>query len=94
MSSRPVLATITSVPSSATNVTVLAANAARKGAIITNISTAILYVRFGSAAATTTDFTAQLPATTGYYEVPFGYTGQITGIWASANGTANVTELS
>jgi hypothetical protein len=28
-----------------------------------------------------------------YYEVPFGYTGRIDGIWASANGNARVTEM-
>jgi hypothetical protein len=31
----------------------------------------------------------------GYYEVPFGYTGQLTGIWASDpnDGSARVTEI-
>ena len=28
-----------------------------------------------------------------YYEIPFGYTGIITGIWASVTGGLNVTEL-
>ena len=31
----------------------------------------------------------------GYYEVPFGYTGQLTGIWATdpGDGAARVTEI-
>jgi len=28
-----------------------------------------------------------------YYEVPFGYTGALKGIWASATGAARITEL-
>ena len=85
----------TSVASSATSVTILAANPARRGASIANTSTAILYLRFnsaGGAATATTAHTVQMASNT-YYEVPFGYTGIITGIWASANGQANVTEF-
>lgn len=83
----------TSVASSATAVTILAANANRKGASISNTSTAILYLLLATGTATaTTSHTVQLASNT-YYEVPFGYTGIITGIWASANGSANVTEF-
>ena len=87
--------TITSVVGIATSTTILAANAARLGAIITNSSTAILYLRYGSSAAANSagNYTIAVPISGGSHEVPYGYTGQITGIWASANGFANITEI-
>lgn len=88
-------ATESGVAASATNVTVLAANAARRGATITNdSSSATVFVRLSATAATTGSggYTVVLPAGA-YYEVPFNYTGQINGIWTSAAGFANVTEL-
>lgn len=88
--------TLSNVASSASSVTLLAANALRKGATIVNDSTAILFVKFGSTASTTS-FTVELPArsatASSYYEVPFSYSGVITGIWASATGSARVTEI-
>ncbi|NBN87533.1 MAG: hypothetical protein EBV32_00340 [Proteobacteria bacterium] len=84
--------TTTSVASSASSVTVLAANVNRKGLSVSNISTAKLYLSFTSPATTTNCF----------IEVPAGafllldqqciVTNAIYGIWASANGTAQVTE--
>ena len=85
-------ATLSNVASSATNVTVLAANANRKGAIIVNDSTAYLYLKFG-ATATTSSYTVKLYPDD-YYEVPEPvYVGIIDGIWSAANGSARVTEL-
>lgn len=83
--------TPTTVASSATNATILAANSNRKGATIWNDSTATLFIEFGTT-ATTSAFTAKLYAG-GYYEVPFHYTGVISGIWSAANGNALVREL-
>lgn len=83
--------TTTTVASSATSVTLLASNNARMGASIFNDSTAILYVKFG-ATASTTSFIAKLQPDD-LYEVPFGYTGIIDGIWASATGNARITEI-
>ena len=83
---------VASVTSAAANTTLLAANSARRGAMIFNESTSVLYLKLGSASSVTS-YTAIIPAN-GYYEVPFGYTGVITGIWASANGAARVTEVS
>lgn len=81
----------TRVASSATVVTLKAANASRRSLSIYNESTAVLYVKFGST-ATATDYTVQIAAG-GYYEMPTpAYTGIVTGIWASANGAAQVTE--
>ena len=83
--------TLANVASSATSVTILAANSARVASTVYNDSTQVLYLKFG-ATASVTSFTVPLAAAT-YYEVPGGYTGIIDGIWASANGNARVTEL-
>jgi hypothetical protein len=81
------------VTSSATNVTLLASNASRKGFTIFNDSTSVLYVKFG-ATASATSFHVKMAAGS-YYESPAGvnYTGIIDGIWASANGNARVGEF-
>lgn len=89
---RPASSTVSSVASSATNVTLLASNAARRMATIYNDSTQILYLKVGSATASSTSYTTQLTPNA-YYEVPFPVcTGIIDGIWASANGSARITE--
>jgi len=82
----------TSVASSASSVTILAANSNRLGATVYNDSTQILYLLLGTGPASTSVYTVQLGSQS-YYEVPFNFTGQLTGIWASANGNARVTEL-
>lgn len=84
-------ATGTNVSSSATDVTLLAANSARLGATIFNDSTVALYVNLG-AAASFTAFVVKLAAAS-YYEVPFGYTGSLHGLWDSATGAARICEL-
>lgn len=83
--------TQTSVSASATTVTVLAANSSRVGAAVYNDSTALLYLKCG-ATASSTSHTVQIVAG-GYWEAPYGYTGIIDGIWASATGSARVTEF-
>lgn len=83
---------VTSVNDQATSTTLLAANTSRKGAIIFNNSASILYVKLG-ATASATSFTVKL-VQDGFYEVPFGYTGVIDGIWsADSSGAALITEL-
>lgn len=84
--------TQTSVASSASDGTILASNAARLGASIYNDSTAILYLLLASGTSSTSNYSVQLAANGGYFEVPFNYTGVIKGIWASANGNVRVTE--
>lgn len=84
---------LSNVASSASSVTLLAANLFRKGAVIYNDSTAILFVAYTSTAASATNYTVQVP-TQAVHVLPVSYTGQINGIWASANGAARVTELS
>lgn len=82
---------ISSVLSSILNVTLLTANASRVGVTIFNDSTSILFLKLG-AVASATSYTVQMGSNT-YYEVPFGYAGQIDGIWVSANGSARIGEL-
>lgn len=84
------ISTPTTVPSATTTV-LLAANIARKGATFWNSSTATLYLELG-ATATATAWTVKL-SPDGYYELPFKYTGVISGIWSSANGSCFVREL-
>lgn len=85
--------TLSNVSASASSVTVLALNTARKSAIIYNDSTVGVYLKFGSAASATS-FTYRLETkrTLIVDGIP-AYTGIITGIWDSATGTARVTEL-
>jgi hypothetical protein len=90
--------TLANVASSATSVTILAANSSRKTVIIANDSTAILYLKFNAGAASTSSYTVALaPLSSG---IPAtitlngeDYSGEIRGIWASANGFARVTEI-
>ena len=84
-------AAVTSVAASASSVTLLAANTSRKGATIVNDGNNKLMVKLGTVASSTS-FTVPISAN-GYYEVPFQYTGIITGIWDVANGSARITEL-
>lgn len=90
---QPNTATKANVSGSASSVTILASNDARLGASIWNDSAAILYVDLTGGTATSSSCSVKLVADA-FYEVPFGYTGLITGIWASATGAARVTEYS
>ena len=83
--------TPTTVASSTSSQTIAAANSNRKGLTIWNDSTATLYIDFDSACSTS-DFAVKIAAG-GYYEMPFDYTGVISGIWSAANGNAFVREL-
>lgn len=80
------------VAGSATSVTVLASNANRLGASVHNDSTAILYLLLTTGGtASSTVYSVKLIADA-YFEVPFNYTGDLKGIWASATGNARVME--
>ena len=81
------------ISGAAASTTLLASNALRTGATIWNDSTAILYVDLTGGTASATSCTVKLIADA-YYEVPYGYHGLITGIWASATGSGRVTEFS
>lgn len=83
---------VSSVPSSDTSVTLLAANSNRKGATFYNDSTSALYLKMGSTASDVS-FTLKM-APHSYFEMPLPcYTGIIDGIWVSVDGAVSVTEL-
>jgi hypothetical protein len=42
--------------------------------------------------ASVTSYTAQV-FPSGYFELPYGYTGEIDGIWSAAVGNARITEV-
>lgn len=88
-------ATRTNVNGANSDTSLLASNSGRKGALFFNDSTAILYLAYGSGAASTTSYTVQVPAS-GFFELPAEpvFTGAIRGIWSAANGAVRITELS
>lgn len=90
--SNPNTGTLSNVADTASSTTILAANSSRKGASVANDSSAALYLKMGSTASTTS-YTVRL-VQHAYWECPFGYTGIITGIWATdpGDGAARVTE--
>lgn len=84
------VATLANVDSSATSVTLFAADGTTVARAVYNDSAAVLYLKFG-ATASTTSYTVQLAAGA-YYEFPQPlYTGRVDGIWASADGAARTT---
>jgi hypothetical protein len=93
--------TVTNVNASATSVSLLTANQYRTGATIYNNADRTLRLAF-TAPATADNSVVALTAQDsgapgGYYEVPYGYTGTIYGIWDSVpsapTGKANICEL-
>jgi hypothetical protein len=84
--------TTTSVASSATSVLILAANANRKGLTVSNTSTQKLYLSFSTPATTTNAFVVLGEDGFLQFDQQLVPTGAIYGIWASANGTTQVTE--
>lgn len=81
------------VASAAASTSLLAANTKRKGGSIFNTDANALCIRMdGGTATTTTGFNVRLTQNQ-YFEIPFGYTGAITGIWeADGAGAANIAE--
>lgn len=85
--------TVTGLTSSATVVTLQAANDSRKQWSCYNKADKTLYIKWGSAASLT-DFTVAVPPNA-LYELPLPvYLGILTGIWDSGpSGNCYVTEL-
>lgn len=86
-------ATTWSVESKATSTTILEANAARKGLLIYNASTQILYLSFAETASTANCFLALAAGAHVIFDQQLITGAEINGIWASANGSAQVTEF-
>lgn len=86
---------VISVNSSASTQTLKAANLNRKSLTIVNDSTAPLYIKYG-AGASLSDYSIVLSEKSGNnfaHAFIDDTTDLITGIWASANGSAKITEI-
>jgi hypothetical protein len=84
----------TNVTSVTTSTTILAANANRRGAIVFNDSTSILYISYGTSTTSATSFSVRVAAGAVYLlDVPL-YNGAMTGMWSAVNGAARVTDIS
>jgi hypothetical protein len=87
--------TTSSVTATISNQNLLPANSNRLGATVYNDSSALIYIKLG-AVASTTDYTIRM-FPWAYFEVPYGYTGQIDAIWSiaygSVSGSARIDEL-
>jgi hypothetical protein len=79
---------VSSVASSTSSVELLASASGRIEGVIQNDSTAVLYVKFGTA-ATSSSFTISLDPQEAV--VIDKYNGVVHGTWASVNGNARVT---
>ena len=88
---RSATATKANVSAAVTTTALIASNTSRLGASVFNDSTSAMYVNLG-ASASTTAFVVKLAAAS-YYEIPFGYTGAVNGIWDTATGAARVCEF-
>jgi hypothetical protein len=86
-------ATLASPAASATTAVLLGASQSRRGAVIFNEGSTILYLAF-AATASLTAYTVQVAATTGVFvlDPAANYAGPISGIWAgSPTGNARTT---
>ena len=82
---------VTSVAASVTSVNLLAANANRIAALITNDGNSVLFVKLG-ATASNSSYTYRLTANS-QATIDGQWTGTIDGIWTAASGNARITEL-
>lgn len=82
---------VMSFATAASTTTALAANAARRGAMIANTSGTSIMAKLG-AMANSGDFTL-LMQNTDYYETPFNYSGRIDYFASSVAGFIKVTEI-
>lgn len=87
-------AALSTISASTSSVSLLASNGSRKGACIYNNSSSALYIAYAGT-ATTTSYTNKIAANS-FFQIPSYpvYTGAISGIWDTATGNAQVTELS
>ena len=86
------LPTVSSVASNASSVVLLAANTGRKALFVMNDSTSVLRLSFATPATSANAFVVIQPAQFLILDPLLIGSGPIYGVWASANGTAQVTE--
>jgi hypothetical protein len=85
--------TTTGITSTTGSTLILAANANRRGLMISNQSTSKLYLSFSSPAAQGNSFIQMDPSAFVLLDQQLMFTSAIYGIWTNANGTAQVTEF-
>lgn len=85
-------ATLSNVSASASSVQLLAGTTG-EAVCVFNDSSADLYLKYGTAASTSS-FTVKIPPG-GFYEFPTRplYRGVVHGIWSAASGSARITEV-
>ena len=81
------------ITSGTSDQTFVAANPARKGLLIDNESTSVLYLLFATGTSSVTNYSVRVPAGANINLGANFYTGIIKGVWASANGFARITEF-
>ena len=81
----------TTIAATTTSEELLAVNPRRIGAIVANNATTRLWLHLGDTASQFSHTAVIEPG--GYYEVPYGYTGAVSGIWVGSFGSAQVTEF-
>lgn len=87
----------TKVTASTAQVDLLASNPARLGATVWNSSGSNLFLDLGNASDSAAyggepDHAVRLKSQD-YYEIPFGYTGKIVGLWDGTDGVAHIREF-
>ena len=85
--------TTTSITSTTTSTLVLAANANRRGLMISNQSTSKLYLSFNTPALPGNSFIEVAPSAFVLLDQQLIFTNAIYGIWTNAQGTGQFTEL-
>ena len=85
--------TTTSVTSATNSVTILAANASRRGLMLSNQSTSKLYLSFSTPALPGNSFIEVAPSAFVLLDQQMIFTSAIYGVWTNAQGTCQVTEL-
>ena len=84
--------TVSSIASNASSVLLLAANTGRKALFVMNDSTSVLRLSFATPATSANAFVVIQPVQFLILDPLLIGSGPIYGVWASANGTAQVTE--
>jgi hypothetical protein len=84
--------TTTRVASSASSVTILAANTGRRGLSIHNQSSQTLYLSYTSPATSVNSFISMAPESFLLLDQQLMVSNAIYGIWSGVNGAAQVTE--
>jgi hypothetical protein len=85
--------TTTSINSTTSSTAILAANASRRGLMVSNQSTSKLYLSFNVSASAGNSFIQMDPGAFLFLDQQMIFTNAIYGVWTNANGTAQVTEF-